>query len=210
MSETSKSDDLNEFIPPWLQKYLQGLSNDEREHFLVEYRAGLRELLRRLEDSPMNRWTDATERGKFSARIPGTNKFVNLNSALWTAAKYGGPLLLATAFFAPLVGVLGITVGAKMTLTTVGSAGAALYQAFASLNPIEMDTYVAVAAAIERNKNKVLENTGASLEQILRSFKLDKHLSKPHDPEAMLKNLVDKKVLAHDATSGVEQYFLAF
>ena len=32
----------------------------------------------------------------------------------------------------------------------------------------------------------------------------------PHDPEAMLKNLVDKKVLAHDASTGVSQYFLAF
>jgi hypothetical protein len=210
MPDTLKDDELTEFIPPWLQKYLQELGGDERDRFLVAYRAGIRELLQRLEASPMNQVADGTERGKYSARIPGTNKFVNLRSSLWTAVKYGGPLLLASAIAAPLVGLLGITVGAKVTLTTVGSAGAALYDAFASLNPIEMDTYLAVGAAIERNKNKILENSGADLAQILQSFKLDKQLSKPHDTEAMLKNLVDKKVLSLDATTGVPQYFLAF
>jgi hypothetical protein len=210
MLDTSIADDLKEFIPPWLQKYLEGLSSDERDRFLLAYHSGMRELLELLAASPMNQGADGTERGKSSARIPGTNKFVNLKSSLWTAAKYGGPLLLASTIAAPLFGLLGITVAAQVTLTTIGSASAALYDAFASLNPIEMDTYLAVAAAIERNKNKVLENTGASLPQILQSFKLDKQLSKPHDPEAMLKNLVDKKVLAHDASTGVSQYFLAF
>jgi hypothetical protein len=203
-------DELAVPFPRWLQTYLQGLGSDDRDQFLVAYRTGIREILERLEASPLNQVRDGTERGHFSVRIPGTNKFINLKSSLWTFVKYGGPLLLTTALAAPLVGLLGITVGAPVTISTIGSAVAALYNAFASLNLIEMDTYLAVAAAIERNKNQTLTNTGVSLPQILKSFKLDKQLSKPHDPEAMLKNLVDKKVLTYDAATGVAQYFLAF
>jgi hypothetical protein len=208
---TSKAaEDLAEFVPPWLEKYLQNLNSGERERFLREYSEGVRELLKQLEASPMNQIPDGKERGKFSARIPGTNTFVNLKSTLITAVKYGGPLLLATALAAPLVGLLGITVGAPLTIATVGSAGAALYGAFAKLNPIEMDTYLAVGAAIERNKNRVLENSGASVKQVLESFGIDEQLSEPDSPEAVLKSLVEKKVLSYDASSGVSQYYLAF
>jgi len=210
MTDALMDDEFDEFIPPWLQKYLETLSDQERERFLLEYRAGIQTLLEQLDASPMNQVADGTERGKFSARIPGTNKFINLRSSLKTVVIYGGPLVLATAIAAPLVGVLGITVGAKVTFSTVASASGALYNAFASLAPMEMDTYLAVAAAIERNKNRILENSGASVAQVMESFKRDKQLLRPDDPEAMLKSLVEKKVLTFDTASGVPQYFLAF
>jgi hypothetical protein len=210
MTTTPGDDDLKPFIPPWLRAYLDKLSEEQRQKFLTEYAGAIRSLIQRLAASPVNEGPDDLQRGKFSARIPGTNKFLNLKSSLWTALKYGAPLALAASLAPPLLAVLGIAVGSHVTLATVAGAGKALYDAFASLNPMEMDTYSAVAAAIERNKNKTLENSGASLPQIMESFQLDKQLLRPQDPEAMLKNLVDKKVLTQDASSGVSQYFLAF
>lgn len=203
--------ELNDFLPDWLQKHLETLPSTEREQFLAEYRTGIQDLLNKLESLPLNQVPDGTERGQFSARIPGTNIFIHLKSSLWTAAKYGGPLLLASSLAAPLVGALGITVAAPKIISTVGSAVAALYQAFAKLKAIEMDTYLAVAATIERNENQRFKPHGASLPQILATFKREKkNLEKPNDLEAMLNSLVEKKVLTRKVDTGTERYYLAF
>jgi hypothetical protein len=136
---------------------------------------------------------------------------VNLKEAVWTTAKYGGPLLLASAFAAPLLAVAGITVAAAhITLGTGASAGFALYEAFSRLNEDELDVYKAVAAAIERNKNRVLENEGADFKQVEHSYTLDKDLVPPLDLPAMLEQLEKKKVIESKVIGTVKQYFLSF
>jgi hypothetical protein len=203
---------LSDFLPSWLQDYLRNLPSSERERFLAEFDAGVQELLKSLAILPLNQVPDGTERGKLSLRIPGTTRtFINLKLSLWAFAKYGGPLLLASSLAAPLVGSLGIAIAAPQILSTIGSAAAALYQAVAKLNAIEMDTYLAVAAAIDRNNNQGVKPASASLEQILKSFRLDKkNLEKPHDLAAMLSGLVAKHVLVNDVSTGTDRYSLAF
>lgn len=208
MPEDQEYDD---FLPDWLQNQLDTLPSTEREQFLAEYRNGIQDLLKKLGSLPLNQVPDGTERGQFSARIPGTKAFINLKSSLWTLAKYGGPLLLASSLAAPLVGALGITVAAPKIISAVGSAFAALYQAAEKLEAIEMDTYLAVAATIERNENQRFKPHGASLPQILATFEREKkNLEKPNDLEAMLGSLVEKKVLNRKVDTGTERYYLAF
>jgi len=203
---------INDFLPPWLQNYLESLPSTERERFLAEFDSGVQNLLKSLESLPLNRTSDGTERGQCSVMLPGTTIHINLKTSLWTLAKYGGPLLLASSLAAPLVAALGITLASPHILSTVGSAIAALYQAVAKLNATEMDTYLAVAATIEHNKNQRFEPVGASLPQILDSFDRDKkNLAQPINLKAMLNSLVeDKKVLIRKANTGLERYYLAF
>jgi hypothetical protein len=210
MTDAPRIADLNEFMPPWFQEDLKHLDENSRKRFLAEYEAAIEQLAAKLESLPINKVSDGTERGKSSVRIPGSNKFINLKSTLWTLVKYGGPLVLASTIAAPLLAAVGITLAGTVSLGTAGSAVAALYGTFASLNSVEMDTYLAVAAAIERNKMRILGNSGASLAQVMQSFERDKELMRPDDPEAVLKDLVDKKVLTQDASTGLSQYFLAF
>ncbi len=202
---------LDDFLPTWLQGYLENLPTLERERFLAEYDAGIQDLLKQLEEVPLNKVQDGTERGNYSVKIPGTNIFINLKSSLWTLAKYGGPLLLASSLAGPLLGPLGITFATPKILSTVGSAVAALYQAVTELNATEMDTYLAVAATIEHNKIQRFDPAGASLPQILDSFDRNKHsLTQPRDLKAMLSSLVEKKVLARNVETGTERFYLAF
>jgi hypothetical protein len=205
------SDELHKFIPPWLKSYLDRLGEADRKKFLQDYEAALEGTLHKLSELPANQFDDGTERGKFSVRIAGTKTFVNLKSAIWTSAKYAGPLVLASVFAPPLLGVLGISVAsAHVTVGGGASAGYALYQAFSRLDDFEMDTYKAVAAAIERNKNRVLENEGATEAQIMKSFGNDPDLMPPSNPRATLDQLEKKKVIEKKVIGGVEQYFLAF
>jgi len=78
------------------------------------------------------------------------------------------------------------------------------------LEPMELDTYEAVAAGIERNRKRVLANSGASIEDVRKSFDLNGDLFPPKDLAAMLNQLVEKKVLERKVEGGVEQFFLAF
>ncbi len=206
------ADELQQFIPPWLQSYLAGLTEADRKKFLQDYEAAIEEILQKLSELPANQFADGTERGNFSVHIPGTNKFVNLKSAIWTSAKYAGPLVLAGVLAPPLLGVLGISVAsAHLTVGGGASAGYALYQAFSQLDDFEMDTYKAVAAAIERNKNRVLENEGASEDQIKASFGLDRDLMMPFSGlPTTLAQLEKKKVIESKVIAGVNQYFLSF
>jgi hypothetical protein len=206
---TMADDELNEFIPLWLREYLDKLPEADRAEFLAKYRAGVEELLKRLEDLPANEF--GAKQGKFSARIPGTKSFVNLTDLVWTTAKLGGPVALATVFAPALLVHLGIVVTHPATMSTVGSSVAALYKAFASLNADEFDTYKAVAAAIERNANKQLANKGADVSEIQTSFELDEELMPPpQDLEPMLAQLEGKKVIKSKVLGGVNQYFLCF
>ena len=205
------TDELQQFIPSWLQSYLAGLSEADRKKFIQNYESALEEMLLKLSELPANRFADGTEQGKFSVHIPGTNKFVNLKSAIWTSAKYAGPLVLAGVLAPPLLGVLGISAAsAHLTVGGGASAGYALYQAFSQVDDFEMDTYRAVAAAIERNKNRILENEGASEAQVRESFGLDRDLMPPSNLPATLEQLEKKKVIEKKVVGGVEQYFLAF
>ena len=203
-------DAFEQFIPSWLKNYLGKLSEKDREEFLTKYRESVKQMFEQLEKLPLNKLQDGTERGKFSARIPGTNNFVNVKEVVWTTAKYGGPLLLASAIAAPLLAVVGITVSAHLTLTTGASAGLALYESFSRLNQDELEVYQAVAAAIERNKNRVLENEGADIKQIEHSYTLNRDLVPPRDLPAMLEQLEKKKVIESKVIGTVKQYFLSF
>lgn len=210
MTDRQKIGDIHEFMPPWLEKDLERLDECGQKKFLADYESALQELGEKLQSSPLNQSDDGTERGKLSVRIPGTTALFNLKSGLWTLVKYAGPLVLAGTIAAPLLAAVGVTVGGTVSLSTAGSAVAALYGAFARLNPVEMDTYLAVAAAIERNKTTILINRGASLEQVVESFRRDRQLMRPDDPAAVLKELVEKKVLSYDASTGLAEYFLTF
>jgi hypothetical protein len=210
MTETPRIGDIHEFMPLWFEEDLKHLDETARKQFLSEYESAIQELAEKLESSRLNQGADGTERGTLSVRIPGTTKFVNLKSTLWTLVKYGGPVVLASTVAAPLLAAVGVTVAGTISLSTAGSAVAALFGTFANLNSVEMDTYLAVAAAIERNKMRILGNSGASVAQVMESFQLDKNLMRPDDPQAVLKDLVEKKVLTQDASTGLSQYFLAF
>ncbi len=210
MTDAPRIAKLDEFIPPWFEKDLAHLHDAARKQFLTEYESAIEQLAAKLEALPMNQVSDGTERGKSSVRIAGTNKFINLKSTLWTVVKYGGPVVLASTIAAPLLAAVGITVAGTVSLGTAGSAVAALFGTVANLNSVEMDTYLAVAAAIERNKMRILSNSGASVAQVMESFGREKELLRPDDPQAVLKDLVEKKVLTQDASTGLSEYFLAF
>ena len=202
-------DHFLQFFPPWLKSYLGGLGEAERNEFLVRYDDSFHESVEILTPLPLNSFRDGSESGSYSVRIGNSDLFVNLNTAFWTTAKYVGPVILAAAVSPLLLIHLGIT---APHLTAVGGASAAalLYKAFAKLQPMELDSYQAVAAAIERNKNRVLANSGASLDEVRESFRLNGDLLPPKSLEAMLDQLVDKKVLERKVLGGVEQFFLAF
>ena len=207
----AKTLNLDDFLPNWLKDDpdLAKLDANQRKQFLAQYESAIRELLEKFDSSRLNQTAGGT-RGRLSVRIPGTNSFFNLTSGLWTLAKYGGPVVLAATVAAPLLAAIGISVAGTVTLSTAGSAVAALYNAFANLNSLEMDTYLAVVAAIDRHKMKILTNRGATLDQVMESFDREEDLMRPQDVNAVLKGLVDKKVLKHDPSTGVSEYFLAF
>ncbi len=203
---------IDEFIPSWLEGELKKLDPADRKQFLTEYEEAVRDGLQRLENAPVNRYRDGTEEGHFSLRLGSTDYFLNVKKAVWTAAKYAGPVILVASLSPALLAHLGLTAASMphVTAGTTGSAAAALYGAFSKLDPAELDTYAAVAAAIQRNKNRVLANSGASLEDVKESFKKDSSLFPVADPHAILEQLVSKLVLEKKALGGVEQYFLAF
>jgi len=204
--------DLQDFLPPWLEQYLGKMDAQQRAQFLLQYGDAVQQMLSKLEDLPFNQVQDGSERGTFNVRIPGSdNKFVNLKELIMATAKYGGPLLLASAFAAPLLALVGIKVAAAhLTLSTGSSAGFALFEAFSRLNEDEMEVYQAVAAAIERNKNKVLGNQGASIKDVEESYRLDPKLLPQGDLPGMLKQLEKKKVIKGEMVGGILQYFLSF
>jgi hypothetical protein len=203
---------IEDFIPDWLQGYLNTLADDERKDFLSKYEDVVHQTLGQLQSVPLNKYSDGTEEGHLLVRLGKSNVFVNVKKSVWTTAKYAGPLILAVAVSPALLAYLGIT-AAMMPHLTVGataSAIAALCGAFEKLSPSELDTYQAVAAAIQRNRNRVLGNAGADIREIRESFKLDRDLFPPNDLESMLNQLVTKQVLKKDVATGVEQIFLAF
>jgi hypothetical protein len=171
MADKPEIADINQFISPWLQEDLKKLDSNARKEFLVQYESAIQELLEKFEKSPMNQ--GATGQRKCSVRIGGT-KFLNVKSTLLTLVNYGVPLVLAGTIAAPLLAAVGITVAGTVSLTTAGSAVAASYGTCASLNSVEMDTYLAVAAAIEQKKMTLLVNSGATVN--VDSFKRDKQL----------------------------------
>jgi hypothetical protein len=198
-----------EFIPPWLETHLGTIPEAEREKFLHDYETALVETLQLLEKLPLNQFKDGSEEGHYSIRIGKSDVFVNLKSALWTATKYAGPVAVVAIVSPALLAALGIAVP-HLTAGATASSAALLYKAFAKLQPMELDTYEAVAAAIERNRKRVLANSGAAIEDVRKSFDLNGDLLPPKDLPAMLNQLVDKKVLDRNVEGGVEQFFLAF
>jgi len=204
--------DIKEFVPPWLDAYLDTLEESESKDFLSKYEGAVHEALEQLQSLPVNAHSDGTEEGHYSVRLGNTNKFLNLNKAVWTTAKYAGPLIMAAAISPALLAHLGLTAAMMphITLGTSGSAVAAICGAFSRLDSAELDTYQAVVAAIERNKNRVLGNSGADIREIRESFKRDRDLFPPKDLEPMLEQLEKKLVLKKEVIGGVQQYFVAF
>lgn len=201
-----------DFFPEWLQLYLGSLDENERKDFLAQYEEAFRESMAKLESVPVNLHRDGTEEGEFSVRVGDSDVFVNVKKAVWTTAKYAGPLILAAAISPALLVHLGITAAAlpHLSVGTTASASIALYQSFAKLSPSELDTYQAVAVAIQRNKNRILANSGASIEDVRESFRRDAELFPPQDLRPTLDQLVAKFVLEKKVIGGVEQYFIAF
>jgi uncharacterized protein YpuA (DUF1002 family) len=210
MAET-KHFDMDEFFPDWLKEQLARVDDQHRKQFLENYESAVKELLKNLESLPMNEVDDGTGRGKLQAIIPGTNISFNIRSSLWTLAVYGATLVLAGTVAAPVLATVGVTLSGTIALSSVVTAIKAVKDAFAKLNSVEMDIYNAVLAAIDRNRMKVLRSTGgATLEQVLESFKLDKELMRPDNPRAVLDDLAGKKVLTRSASGGDWLYSPAF
>lgn len=206
------ANEVEDFIPAWLNDYLKTLKEDERKDFLRRYEEVVGQTLDQLQNVPVNTVTDSTEPGHFSVRLGKSSVFVNVKKSVWTALKYAGPLTLAAAVSPAVLAYLGIT-AAMMPHVTVGATAstiAALCGAFKKLSPEELDTYQAVAEAIERNRARILANLGADLSEVQKSFQLNRDLYPPNDPKAMLEQLVAKEVLKKEVLGGVEQYFLVF
>jgi hypothetical protein len=206
---TSQQDHFLQFFPPWLKKYLGELGEAERNEFLVKYEDAFHQSVQSLTPLLLNSFEDGTGPGHYTIRIGDSDLFVNLNSAFWVTVKYVGPVILAAAVAPALLIHLGIT-APHLTAAGGASAAALLYKAFAKLQPMELDSYQAVAAAFERNKNRVLGNSGASVDEVRESFRLDGNLFPPQNLEAMLDQLVNKGVLEKKVLGGVEQFFPAF
>jgi hypothetical protein len=206
------SEDISEFIPDWLQTYLDNLPENERKNFLLKYEHAVHQALKQLEDIPLNIQTDGTEMGRLNVRFGHSDVFFNVKNSLWTAVKYVGPVMLAVAVSPALLAHLGITAAMMphATVASTASAVAALRGAFQKLDPAELDTYQATAAAIERNRNRVLANSGADLREVEATFNLDRDLVPPTDLKATLDQLVAKQVLKFAVIGGVGQYFLTF
>ncbi len=206
------TDRIKDFIPLWLQHHLDSLGAEERKQFLSIYEEAVQQALVRLQDVSVNKHSDGTEEGHFSLRLGSKEYFVNVKKAVWTAAKYAGPLIMAAAISPALLAHFGLTAAMMphISLGTAGSAVTALYGAFSKLSPSELDTYEAVAAAIERNKNQVLANSGADFRDVQESFRRHRNLFPPTDLHPMLEQLVSKLVLEKKVVGGIEQYFLAF
>jgi hypothetical protein len=202
-------DHFLQFFPPWLKSYLGEMGEAERNDFLVKYEAAFHESVDTLTPLPLNSFRDGSEAGHYSIRIGDSDLFVNLNSAFWVTAKYVGPVILAAAVAPALLVHLGIT-APHLTAAGGASAAALLYKTFAKLQPMELDSYQAVAAAFERNKNRVLGNSGASVEEVRESFRRNGDLLPPKNLEAMLDQLVNKGILEKKVLGGVEQFFPAF
>ena len=198
-----------QFFPPWLKSYLGELGEAERNDFLVKYEDAFHQSVQTLTPHPLNSFKDGTGPGHYSFRIGNSDLFVNVTSAFWVTVKYVGPVILAATVAPALLVHLGI---AAPHLTAAGGASAAalLYKAFAKLQPMELDTYQALAAAFERNQNRVLGNSGASVDEVRESFRLDGNLLPPKDLKAMLDQLEKKGVLEKKVLGGVEQFFPAF
>jgi hypothetical protein len=205
-----KNEEFADFFPPWLDKYLHDLPPEERDQFEKDYQSGVIEMLKELEKLPLNQFSDGADHGTFNARLGNTKFFINLKEVSWTAAKYGGPLVLACIFAPALLAQIGIVVTHPTIMAGLGSSVAAVYESFAALNASEMDTYSAVAAAVSRNAFKILGNQGASLEEVEESFRRDKSLMKPHSLLPMLNQLKDKRVIESKVLGGIDQYFLSF
>jgi hypothetical protein len=203
--------ELDDFIPTWLQVYLNTLGDSKRKDFLSKYEQAIHQTLDQLQNVPVNSVNDGAESGHLSVRLGKSNVFVNVKKSVWTALKYAGPLTLAAAVSPAVLAYLGIT-AAMVPHVTVGATAstiAALCGAFKKLSPSELDTYQAVAEAIERNRMRMLGNLGADFEDVKKSFALDRDLFPPKDLKAMLDQLVTKEVLKKEVLN-VEQYFLVF
>ena len=206
------SHDISDFIPDWLQTYLDSLPENERKDFLPKYEHAIHQALKQLETLPLNIQSDGTEMGNLNLRIGHSDVFFNVKNSLWTALKYSGPVMLAVVVYPPLLAHLGITASMMphATVASTVSAVAALRGTFQKLDPAELDTYQAAAAAIDRNRNRVLANSGADLRDVEASFNLDRALFHPADLKATLDQLVAKQVLKFAVIGGVGQYFLTF
>lgn len=205
-----KNEDLADFFPSWLDEHLRKLTPEERDRFEGEYQSGVIEMLKELEKLPLNQFSDGADHGTFNVRVGKKNIFINLKDVSWTAAKYGGPLVLACIFAPALLAQIGIVVTHPTIMAGIGSSVAAVYKSFAALNASEMDTYSAVAAAVSRNAFRALGNQGASLDEVEESFRRDKSLMKPHSLLPMLNQLKSKRVIESKVFGGIDQYFLSF
>jgi hypothetical protein len=208
-SETSGPCDekeLNDLIPDWLRQYLNSLPDREREQHLTRYCELIQQLAGQLSQSQVIK-PDA-QQGQFSIKLGG-NTFFNLKEGLKEVVKVGGAVLFASVIGGPLV--LGIPIAEGMSWAGIGGAVAGLAQNLSTLNPDEMDTYKAVAIAIDGNKMKVLGPEGATLKQVEDVFvQKKKTLSRPDDVKAIVDILVEKKVLHRETRGGSVEYFVSF
>ena len=197
-----------DFFPGWLRTEVGKMEEPDCSVFLAKYEEAFRETLDKIQALPLNKVGDEDEPGRSSTRI-GKTHFINIKSAVWTTTKYAGPVALAVLFSPALLLHIGVTIP-PATIATGASAGTLLFNAFAHLQASELDTYQAVAAAIDKNACRVLGNRGASQQDIEDAFKNNSSFMRPTNLGALLDQLVAKKVLEKKVEGGVEQFFLAF
>ncbi|HEX4497259.1 MAG TPA: hypothetical protein VIE43_16420 [Thermoanaerobaculia bacterium] len=203
--------DPSDFVPPWLSEYIESLPSSERDDFRVRYEAATKELVEVLAESDFNKQMDGREiDGEYSV-VLSNGLSINIKKSLLALAVNAGPLLLLSTFVTGALAPLGIVFSHPSVFGSLVALFTALSKAVHKLSMIEMGTYLAVAAAIKRNKDQRFDPVGANFQEILDSFDRDKmNLEKPNDLKAVLDGLVGKDVLARKADTGIERYYLAF
>ena len=197
------------FLPPKLKNRVKALNQKEQIKFLDEYSKAVKNVVTQLGKHRVNKYQKTQTQS--SIRIPGTEgTFINLETALKTAAGIAVPLVASAAIFSAPLAAIGIVTSSAVTFSSVSSGATALVRAFKKLAADEIDTYSAVAEAIRRNGYRALGTRGATLEQIRKSFRDDKDLMEPQDLDKMLSQLDKKGVIKGKVEGGKQQYFLAF
>lgn len=188
------------FLTPEIMNLLREKYPDNLTEATQEYVKGIRALLKELADSPRNQTDGGTGTGELHLRVPGTDRyFFSIKQSLLSLAVTVIPSVAITLLVPPLVLL-------KLAPTTI-SAGKAVWDATAKLSDSDLDAYTAVVRAIERNRSVTLGPRGATKENILASFELDKKLDKPNNLDDKLADLCKRNVLRKDVSGSETQYF---
>jgi hypothetical protein len=191
------------FFTEEIKAALARLDTEARAAAERDYLQAIREALKQLEQHPANAGDGGIEPGELHVKVPGTERyFFSIKQALLSLTVSVVPAAAVTLLVPPLV-VLKL-------VPSVVSAGKAVWDAAAALkSETDLDVYVAVVAALERNKLRTLGGAGATLDDIKESFRRQAK-DPPGNLTDKLTDLCKRAVLKKDTSSTVTEYYKGF